>query len=269
VSPVSVIMKFGGTSVADADAMARVVNIVRRQWESQPAGDAPPVVVVSALSKVTDGLIRTARFAQDGDGANALALVKDLLDRHIAIASSVTTAERRETLVRALGAQFGELAGIVESLAATRDVSPRSHDAIVATGELVSSRIVAAAFAEQGLPVVWVDARQVLVTDAEHTMAAPDMNATCLQARDQIVPVMARGGIPVLGGFIGATVEGVTTTLGRGGSDYSAAIFGACLAAGEIQIWTDVDGMLTADPRVVPAPRVVPQLSFAEASELA
>ena len=269
MSPVSVIMKFGGTSVADADAMARVVNIVRGQWESQPAGDTPPVVVVSALSKVTDGLIRTARFAQDGDGASALALVQDLLDRHIAIVSSVTTAERREALVKALRAQFGELAGLVESLAAMRDVSPRSHDAIVATGELASSRIVAAAFAEQRLPAVWVDARKVLVTDAEHTMAAPDMNATCRQVRDQIVPVTARGGIPVLGGFIGATAEGVTTTLGRGGSDYSAAIFGACLAAREIQIWTDVDGMLTADPRVVPAPRVVPQLSFAEASELA
>jgi aspartate kinase len=269
VSPVSVIMKFGGTSVADADAMARVVNIVRRQWESQRAGAAPPVVVVSALSKVTDGLIRTAEFVRNGDLDKAAALVGELLGRHIAIALALTTHQRTEELRRALRAQFGELAVLVEQVARTRDLSPRSHDAIVATGELVSSRIVAAAFAEQGLPAVWVDARQVLVTDAEHTMAAPDMNATCLQARDQIVPVMARGGIPVLGGFIGATVEGVTTTLGRGGSDYSAAIFGACLAAGEIQIWTDVDGMLTADPRVVPAPRVVPQLSFAEASELA
>ena len=150
-----------------------------------------------------------------------------------------------------------------------RDVSPRAHDAIVAMGELASSRIVAAAFAEQGLPAVWVDARKVLVTDAEHTMAAPDMNATCTQARDQIAPVTARGGIPVLGGFIGATAEGVTTTLGRGGSDYSAAIFGASPDVGRD---SDLDRRRRhADRR--PArraePRVVPQLSFAEASELA
>jgi aspartate kinase len=266
---VSVIMKFGGTSVADADAMTRVVNIVRGRREAQPARDALPVVVVSALSKVTDGLIRTARFIQGGDAASALSLVNELLERHVGIASSLTSAGRQDELVTALRAQFAELAALVGSLAAVRDVSPRSHDAIVATGELVSSRIVAAAFAERGLPAVWVDARKVLVTDAEHTMAAPDMKATCAQARDQIAPVTARGGIPVLGGFIGASADGVTTTLGRGGSDYSAAIFGACLDAREIQIWTDVDGMLTADPRIVPEPRVVPQLSFAEASELA
>ena len=262
-------MKFGGTSVADAAAMTRVAHIVRRQWESPPAGGAPPVVVVSALSKVTDGLIRAVGFAQDGDGASAAALVKELLDRHLGIATTVTTGERRDELGATVHALFDELAGIVASLAATREASACSHDAIVATGELASSRIVAAAFAEQRLPAVWLDARTVLVTDGEHAMAAPDMPATCAQARDRIASVTARGGIPVLGGFIGATSAGVTTTLGRGGSDYSAAIFGACLAAGEIQIWTDVDGMLTADPRVVTAPRVVPQLSFAEASELA
>jgi aspartate kinase len=128
---------------------------------------------------------------------------------------------------------------------------------------------VAAAFAEQGLPATWVDARRVLVTDAEHTGAAPDINATCERVATEIVPLTARGEIPVLGGFIGATAEGVTTTLGRGGSDYSASIFGTCVDAAEIQIWTDVDGMLTADPRVIASPRVVPQLSFAEASELA
>jgi aspartate kinase len=265
VSPVSVIMKFGGTSVADADAMTRVVNIVRGQWESPGA----PVVVVSALSKVTDGLIRTARCAGEGDAAKAAALVEELLDRHITIATSLTTGARTGELVSALRAQFRELGDLVASLAAKRHVAPDAHDAIVATGELASSRIVAAAFMEQGLPAVWVDARKILVTDAEHMGAVPDMGATCARVGAEIAPVTARGDIPVLGGFIGATAAGVTSTLGRGGSDYSASIFGACIDAGEIQIWTDVDGMLTADPRVVAAPRVVPQLSFAEASELA
>jgi aspartate kinase len=119
------------------------------------------------------------------------------------------------------------------------------------------------------VPSAWVDAREVLLTDAEYGAAAPDMAGTCERVEDKLASVAARGEVAVLGGFIGATLDGVTTTLGRGGSDYSAAIFGACLAVSEIQIWTDVDGMLTADPRVVPAPRLVPQLSFAEASELA
>jgi len=232
-SPAGVVMKFGGTSVADADAMTRVVNIVRSQRESQ-AHATPPVVVVSALSKVTDGLIRTAHFADEGDAANASALVSELRDRHIGIASTLTSGARTAQLVEALRAQFGELGDLVAALAATRDVTPGAHDAIVATGELASSRIVAAAFAEQGLPAVWIDARSVLVTDAEHMMALPDMDATCARMRERVVPATARGEIPVLGGFIGATASGVTTTLGRGGSDYSASIFGACIGSGEI-----------------------------------
>jgi aspartate kinase len=262
-------MKFGGTSVADTDAMARVVNIVRRQWESQPKRSRPPVVVVSALSKVTDGLIRTTELARNGEGQKAGALVKELLDRHVAIARTLTTGQRSTDLAHALNMQFAQLAERVGGMAVGRNVTPADHDQVVASGELASSRIVAAAFEEQSLPAVWVDAREVLVTDGEHTAAAPDMDATCRKAGRVLTPICERQQIPVLGGFIASTTAGVTTTLGRGGSDYSAAIFGACLDVDEIQIWTDVDGMLTADPRVVPSPRVVPQLSFAEASELA
>jgi len=262
-------MKFGGTSVADADAMTRVVNIVRGQWESQPKGSKPPVVVVSALSKVTDGLIRTTELARNGEGQKAAELVKELLTRHVAIAQTLTTGRRADDLMLALDMEFLQLSDRVIALGGTKQVTPAHHDMIVAMGELASSRIVAAAFEEQGLPAVWVDARDVLVTDGEHMAAAPDMDATCGKAARHLSPVTARQQIPVLGGFIASTAAGITTTLGRGGSDYSAAIFGACLDVGEIQIWTDVDGMLTADPRVVPSPRVVPQLSFAEASELA
>ena len=157
----------------------------------------------------------------------------------------------------------------MHALAVLREVSPRSLDAVLAAGEVVSSRIVAAAIADHRIESVWVDARGVIVTDSEYNAAVPDMLETADRTRDRVAPHASRCRVAVLGGFIGSTSNGVTTTLGRGGSDYSAAIFGACLGVDEIQIWTDVDGMLTADPRIVPQPRVVPQLSFAEASELA
>src|SRR4029077_7443610 len=169
---------------------------------------------------------------------------KGLLDRHIPVATAVATSSRDAVLADARR-EFEELIGLVHALAVLREVSPRSHDAVLASGELVSSRIVAGALADHGVPSAWVDARTVLVTDAEHTGAAPDMIATCERAREHVAPANAGGKGVVLGGFIGATATGVTTTLGRGGSDYSAAIFGACLGVDEIQIWTDVDGMLT------------------------
>jgi aspartate kinase len=148
-------------------------------------------------------------------------------------------------------------------------VTPRWLDAIAATGEIMSSRLVAGALKANGLAAEWVDARRAIVTTAEHTAAAPLEAETAAAIAQTIDPLLADRRIPVVGGFVGATREGVTTTLGRGGSDYSAAIIGAALGAQEIQIWTDVDGMLTADPRLVTGVRLVPHLSFAEASELA
>jgi aspartate kinase len=261
-------MKFGGTSVADPEAINRLAGIVRRQRQTDPPDSPAPVVVVSALSKVTDALIAVTRLAEDGDTDGGAAAVQALRERHVSVASAVTT-ERRSALLSDLGHEFDELAGLVHALAVLRDVSLRSLDAVLAVGELVSSRIVAAALADCGIASGWVDARRALATDAEHGTAAPDMIETCERTREHIAPLSQSGSVAVLGGFIGSSANGVTTTLGRGGSDYSAAIFGACLGVDEIQIWTDVDGMLTADPRVVASPRVVPQLSFAEASELA
>lgn len=260
-----IVMKFGGTSVADADAILRLINTVRQQHAS--AGH-PPVVVVSALAGVTDTLVAISRLAEEGRADTAAAELEMLLMRHMAVATAVTN-ESRDSVVAAIQREFDELIGLVHALAVLREVSPRSLDAVLAAGEVVSSRIVAGACADHQLPCEWIDSRTVLVTDAEHNGAAPDMDATAPRARDRVAPPLAAGRVPVLGGFIGATPTGVTTTLGRGGSDYSAAIVGACLDVDEIQIWTDVDGMLTADPRIVPQPRVVPQLSFAEASELA
>ncbi len=258
-------MKFGGTSVADPDAITRLIGIVRQQ---QAKTKSTPLVVVSALSGVTDKLVAIAQFAEDGATGKAAAEVAALVERHVAVATAVTS-KSRPTVVADVRRELEELNGLVHALAVLREVSPRSRDAVHAVGELVSSRIVAAAFADHGIPSSWVDARTVLVTDAEHTAAIPDMMETGDRVRDRIAPLLAEGKVVVLGGFIGATANGVTSTLGRGGSDYSAAIFGACLGVDEIQIWTDVDGMLTADPRIVPQPRLVPQLSFAEASELA
>jgi len=258
-------MKFGGTSVADPDAINRLIGIVRQQ---QAKTKSAPVVVVSALAKVTDSLVAIAQLAEDGASDKAAAEVKALLDRHLSVAAAVTSTSRAKVL-EDVKREFDELHGLVHALSVLREVSPRSRDAVHAVGEVVSSRIVAAAFADHGMASSWIDARTVLITDAEHTAAAPDMMETCDRARERVAPLLAEGKAVVLGGFIGATAAGITSTLGRGGSDYSAAIFGSCLGVDEIQIWTDVDGMLTADPRIVPQPRLVPQLSFAEASELA
>jgi aspartate kinase len=285
---VSVVMKFGGTSVTDPEAIRRLIGIVRRQIDrgrdasvgaetahQASASDADgepgpptPVVVVSALAGVTDTLIEVARFAEEGQGERAAATLIALLERHLDVATAVTTASR-EPVLADVQHEFDELIGMVHALAVLREVSQRSLDAVLATGEVVSSLIIAGALTDSDVDAAWVDARRVLVTDGEHNGAVPDMDVTCERVQEHIEPLINRGDVAVLGGFIGATASGVTTTLGRGGSDYSAAIFGACLDVDEIQIWTDVDGMLTADPRVVPEPRLVQQLTFAEASELA
>jgi aspartate kinase len=257
-----IVMKFGGTSVKDVAAVRRLAGIVGREKR-------PRVVVVSALSKVTDALIETGRLAEGGDGNAARESVRALHRRHVDMAALVTVPQRRAELLAATDALFAELEAIVKALAVVEEVSPRSADTIAAFGEIASSRIVAAALEDAGIPARFVDARTILVTDAAHGAAQPDRAATDERLRSLVRPLVDDGLVPVLGGFIGATPGGLTTTLGRGGSDFSAALFGAGLASEEIQIWTDVDGMLTADPRVVEAPRVVPRLSFDEASELA
>jgi aspartate kinase len=268
-----VVMKFGGTSVADQAAIERLIAIVRAQRQAdaqQEGGDARgPIVVVSALSKVTDRLLGVAANAGAGDLEGALNNLRELRHRHITVSTVVVDAVQREQVVEFIDREFDELERIAQALCVLQEVSPRWLDTIAAAGEIMSSRIIAAALTSHGLLAAWIDARRTVVTDAEFTAAAPLFAETTASLMTTVDPPLAAGRIPVMGGFVGATKEGVTTTLGRGGSDYSAAIVGACLGAGEIQIWTDVDGMLTADPRVVPDPFVVPHLSFAEASELA
>jgi aspartate kinase len=272
----TVVMKFGGTSVADADAIGRVLAIARATLER---GDRP-IVVVSATSKTTDQLLALAADAERGARDTVTAAVDQLLERHLTIVHALTSGERAGVLAAQVQRQFEELRAILTAISILREASPRSLDAVAAVGELVSSQIVAAACVDAGIAAVWVDARRTVITDDSHTTAVPDVDQIRLAVGREIVPHVLAGRIPIVGGFVGATMAGITTTLGRGGSDYSGALLGAALHGAvtadgasvvcrEIQIWTDVDGMLTADPRVVDRPAVVSQLSFAEASELA
>jgi aspartate kinase len=258
-------MKFGGTSVADADAMRRLIEIVR----SEATRTGPPVVVVSAMSKITDQLLRLAAEAARGDRDGLASGVDEVRGRHLTVVESLVAPDRRAEVAGQIEAQVEELRAMLTALAILREVSPRSMDGVAAAGELLSSRVVAAALNGAGIEAAWVDARRAIVTDDHYTAASPLLEPTHEALAREVVPHLAKGLVPVLGGYVGATKDGVATTLGRGGSDYSAAIVGEGVKASEIQIWTDVDGMLTADPRVVESPRVVSHLSFGEASELA
>ena len=257
-----VVMKFGGTSVGDSEAIGRLVRHV-----SAGRAEGRVVVVVSALSRVTDQLFHLAGAAAAGDENAISSGIEALRERHETVARQA--AGEHAGLLLSIDRDLGELRNLLHAVATLKDASPRTRDAIAAFGEILSSRIIQAACAAAGLDATWVDARRVLVTNDTFGAALPLMEETTAGATRHLAPVLEKGGIPVLGGYVGATAGGVTTTLGRGGSDFSAAIFGAALDAAEIQIWTDVDGMMTADPRIVSATHVVPQLSFEEASELA
>ena len=262
-----VIQKFGGTSVADPTAVRRLIEIVRTARARDGRG---PAVVVSAMSGVTDTLLGIASTAGSASGtAEALAGIEQLRDRHRAAIRDLAAPGDRDTVTAEIDATLDQLAAVVHALAVLREVSPRTLDVIAAMGELLSSRIVAAALNAAGVPAEWVDARRAIVTSADHQRATPLTVETGRALRATVVPALDAKRVPVLGGFVGATVDGHTTTLGRGGSDYSGALVGAGIGAREIQIWTDVDGMLSADPRVIKEPRLVPKLSFAEAAELA
>jgi aspartate kinase len=263
------VQKFGGTSVMDADAIRRLITIVRQGRASGSSSSRGPAVVVSAMSGVTDALLTLAADAAAGRLEPALEGLGRIRSRQTEAIASLLTGSRAADTAAFITRQLDQLESVVRGLALLREVTPRTMDAIVATGELLSSRLVAAALDEAGVAAEWVDARTVVVTNDEHGQAAPIVDATYAALREIVLGAVGRDRVPVLGGFVGATVDGMTTTLGRGGSDYSGALVGAGIGADEIQIWTDVDGMLTADPRVVPGPRLVPRLSYEEASELA
>ena len=259
-----IVMKFGGTSVQDAPAITRAAEIVSERL------NRAPVVVVSAMAGVTESLLRIAQAAKRRHIDDASAGIHALRERHLETTRELLgqSSEAALAVERALQIQFAELENLARSVGTLGELTARSQDAIVSFGERLSSVIVAEAFRARGIPAELTDSRGFVITDDSFTRAAPDIPETNRQTRDALDPILKSGCVPVAQGFIGSTGDGVTTTIGRGGSDYSAALIGAALGAEAIEIWTDVDGLMTADPRVVPEARRIRVISFAEASEL-
>ena len=228
-----------------------------------------PVVIVSAMGDTTDVLVSCLERAARGGEEAACEGLRALEGRTVAAIRSFFDAEAAERVRGAVRGNFGELERMTRAVSVLRSVPPAARDHFLAHGERISAAIVAAALQARGLAVLAADSREILITDDHFGRARPDVVETEKRARRILAPACARGEVPVAGGFIGSTPHGETTTLGRGGSDWSASIFGAALGASAVEIWTDVSGMMTADPRVVPEARVIEAISFEEASELA
>jgi len=258
-------MKFGGTSVEDATAIERTANIVR----TRRAKRLEAVVVVSAMAKVTDLLLAAATAAGRGDKTGALAIGARLRLRHLDTAATLMEEERFARVQQVLHLEFDALDDLLRGISAVGELTPRTNDLVVSFGERLSSRIVAEAFDQRGLDGVQVDARSCIVTDSNYGKAAPQESAIELKLAEIVLPLIEAGKTPVMGGFIGSNAEGITTTLGRGGSDYTAALVGGGLHASAIEIWTDVNGIMTTDPRICPDALRVKTISFEEAAELA
>ena len=257
-----IVMKFGGTSVESAAAIERVAGIVKAREERHP------VVVVSAMGKTTNKLLAIADAAIKGKREDYIRQIHELRDYHSREARQIVPLEDRASLDSFLDEHFQELTELVKGLAVLGELTPRSIDAISSYGERLSSYIVTLGFRRFGMLAEHVDSREVIQTDRRHTHAAPNFPETYKRLAGTLPPIAANC-VVVMGGFIGSTEDGVTTTLGRGGSDFTAAIVGAGVDAEEIQIWTDVDGMLTADPTILAGGHRVKTISFAEAAELA
>ncbi|MCC6319364.1 MAG: lysine-sensitive aspartokinase 3 [Gemmatimonadaceae bacterium] len=259
-----IVIKFGGTSVGDATAIDRAASIVRDRLPRQP------IVVVSALGGATNALLAIAGQASEGQLILAIRGVEALRERHLAVAADLLSAGPMLDEVEAeLSASFDELAHLAEALSTLGHATPRSRDAIAAMGEMLSSVLVVAAFRERGIAAEHVAATEVMITNDQFEKAEPRPDRIAEASQRVFRSLVAQGRVPVVGGYVGATEQGIVTTLGRGGSDYSASLFGAALGAEAIEIWTDVDGMLTADPRVVSGARLIERIRFDEASELA
>jgi aspartate kinase len=258
-----IVMKFGGTSVQDARAIDRAAAIVRERLH------AKPVVVVSALAKITDQLLAMAAAAERGYRDKALELSRAARERHYNTAVDLLGTHAFEQIAPELEADFDSLDELLRGVVAVGELTPRTTDTISGFGEKVSSKIAAAAFSQRGIEAAHVDSRQCIVTDANFGKAVPQFEETDARLAETVKPLLARNRVPVMGGFIAATREGIATTLGRGGSDFSAAIVGAGLNAQRIEIWTDVDGMMTTDPDLCPQARRIKTITFEEAAELA
>ena len=259
------VMKFGGTSVGDAGCIARVAQIV-----AEASRQAPVIAVVSAMSGVTNKLIEAATKAENGDAGESPAIFEGLRKQHeAALKALIQPEERRVRIAAQMKEIFAEGERLCQGTALLRELTPRTLDAISSLGERLSAPMVAGALQELGVRSEAVEATDLIVTDPYHGGADPIIEKTRGKCEARLRPMLEAGVVPVVTGFIGATEQGVLTTLGRGGSDYSATILGAAIAAAEVIIWTDVDGVLTADPRLVAEARTIPEISYREATELA
>ncbi|MEK6375834.1 MAG: lysine-sensitive aspartokinase 3 [Acidobacteriota bacterium] len=260
-----IIIKFGGTSVGDAQRVANAIDIVAERRERNP------IVVVSALAGVTNDLVASTEAACAGDEARVAEIIDRVRQRHEDVAMRLVQQKFDffEAFLKKLHRQIEEIHTILRGIALLREITPRAKDKVMAIGEQLSSVLFAYSMMMRALPGEPVDSGEVVFTDAKFGEASPLMDETRAAAQRVLLPIVERRHIPVMGGFIGRTRDGATTTLGRGGSDYSAAIVGAAIGAEEIQIWTDVDGMMTCDPRLIPGARVIDHISYVEAAELA
>jgi aspartokinase/homoserine dehydrogenase 1 len=259
------VMKFGGTSVADASCIGKVVEIIRSASRKSNV-----VVVVSAMSGVTNRLIEAATLSEAGDRKAVAAIFEELRNRHCeAVSALICSAQERDRLSRKLHELFQEGDCLCQGTILLRELTPRARDSLSSLGERLSVPLLAAALTQHGVASEPIEATELIVTDSYHGAADPWMDPTRERCQARLHPLLEQGIVPVVTGFIGATPEGVLTTLGRGGSDYSATILGAALDADEVIIWTDVDGLLTADPRLVPGACTIAEISYREAAELA
>jgi len=258
-----VVMKFGGTSVQDADAVERLIEIVKSR------SGARPVVVVSALAKVTDQLLEAGRAAAGGRLGAALEAVRSVYVRHEALADSLVGGPDYGKLDGRLREEFRALESLVQDVEFSRELDARTQDRLLGFGERFSSLVLCEALREAGLNAVHVDAQSCIITDDRHGQANPLWDLTNERTQAVVGPLLSKGLVPVLGGFIASSADDVPTTLGRGGSDFSASILGVALGAARVEIWTDVDGVMTTDPKLCADARVIRKMSFEEAAELA
>lgn len=260
-----IVMKFGGTSLGNGEAINRAVDIVVQTLKDKGG----VVAVVSAMSGVTDTLLSAATSAAQGDAEAFRRARWHLTDRHrLAITEALSYEETRQQLMEEVEVLLSDFESLCRSIHIMGELTARGSDAVSSLGERLTARILAAALRDRGERATAVEATEAIVTNGRHGAAVPLMDETREATQARLMPLLAQGVTPIVTGFIAATKDGVTTTLGRGGSDYTAAILGACLDADEVWIWTDVDGVMTADPRVVPEARTLPEISYAEAAEL-
>ena len=255
------VMKFGGSSLRNAEMIRRVVAIAKGNIQ------LAPVLVASAMGDTTDVLVQAADAAESGDRETVTGLVDTIESDHLAAAGELSGDLSREGLLAAVAELISELRSLLHGVYLIRECSPRSRDAALSFGERLSTALLAVAAREGGVSTELVDARTLIRTDSSFTAAVPDLAATGILVSQNLKP--RKGRLVVTQGFIAATEQGVTTTLGRGGSDFSATIIGAALGVDSVEIWTDVNGIMSADPRVIDGARTIPEISYDEAAELA